>query len=219
MIYTFDCYGTLIDWLNGVREIFSKLYPEYSNKVNEFIRYWGEADWREVSKGVYKPYREILKIGFKYALDKLNLDYNDDILRQMVESIYIWKSFPEVPLVLKEVREMGVELGIISNTDRDFIYKSIENIGVEFDYIIVAEDIRIYKPDHRVFIEAGRRLPKDKWIHISAYPEYDIIPASKAGIDTIFIDRYDYIGRGYAVEATYIVKNFRDLIDLTKKIL
>ncbi len=192
MIITFDCYGTLIDWLGGAKKAFLELYPGEEEKVDSFIKYWGEKDWELVSSGVYRPYREILRIGFKYALEKLGLEYDEETLERLTYSIYEWRPFPDVHDPLARLVEKGVELGIISNTDRDFIMKSIEHIGVEFRHIIVAEDIKIYKPDPRVFIEARKRLPKDRWIHVSAYPQYDIYPALEAGVETILLDRYGY---------------------------
>ena len=190
VIATFDCYGTLIDWLSGAKEAFKEAYPEYSGLADDFIKYWGEKDWELVTSGIYRPYREILSTSFRYALDKLNLRYDNDVIEKLTYSIYRWRAFPDVKPALKKLIDEGVELGIISNTDKNFIVKSIENIDVEFKYVIVAEDIKIYKPDPRVFKKAGEILPKARWIHISAYPQYDIIPASKIGIETILLDRY-----------------------------
>ncbi len=190
-VMTFDCYGTLIDWLNGAKKAFIELYPEHMDKVEDFIRYWGEKDWELVNSGVYKPYREILGQGFKYALNKLGLEYSDETIEKLTYSIYEWQPFPDVKEALEDLIDRGVELGIISNTDRDFIEKSVENIGVEFKHIIVAEDIKIYKPDPKVFLKAREILPNKKWIHVSSYPQYDIIPALKANIKTILLDRYN----------------------------
>ncbi len=191
MIMTFDCYGTLIDWLSGAKSAFLKLYPGEEDRVDLFIKYWGEKDWELVNTGVYRPYREILAIGFKHALDRLGLEYDEEVIEKLTYSIYDWKPFPDVKAALETLIEKNVELGIISNTDRDFIMRSIENIGVEFKHVIVAEDIKIYKPDPRVFVKARELLPKTKWIHVSSYPQYDIIPALEAGVDTILLDRYN----------------------------
>jgi len=191
VIMTFDCYGTLIDWLSGAKKAFLKLYPSEENKVDIFIKYWGEKDWELVNSGIYRPYREILEEGFKYALEKLGLEYTDATIKSLTYSIYDWQPFQDVKMALEELLNRGVDLGIISNTDRDFIEKSVENIGVKFKYIIVAEDIKIYKPDPKVFYMAREILPRKRWIHVSSYPNYDIIPAIKAGVETILLDRYN----------------------------
>ncbi len=191
-IVTFDCYGTLIDWLNGAKKAFINLFPGHREKVDSFIRYWGEKDWELVNSGVYRPYREILAEGFRYALDKLGVEYDDEAIEKLTYSIYEWQPFPDVKPVLEELIERGHELGIISNTDRDFIEKSIENIGVEFKHVYVAEELKVYKPDPRVFELVGRHIPREKWVHVSAYPNYDIYPAVKAGVKSILLDRYGF---------------------------
>jgi len=219
MLFTFDCYGTIIDWTNGAKKKFLELYPNKERESDEFIKLWGERDWELVSKGVYKPYREILREGFTYALEKLELKYDDNIIEELVLSIYEWIPFPETPHILMNLRKRGVKLGIISNTDRDFILKSVENIGVRFDYIIVAEDIKVYKPSRKVFEEAKKLIPiheQYKWYHVSSYPRYDINPASQVGIKTIFIDRYNLMDQ-LNVEPDYILSRFEDLVKIVEK--
>ncbi len=217
IIFTFDCYGTLIDWLGGTRKKLREIYPDIDKeKVDEVISYWGEADWRLVSKG-YRPYREILKEGFEYALEKAGLRYDSDIISRLVNSIKEWMPFPDTTVNLVKLSQIG-ELGIISNTDRDFIRASIRNMGVEFKHVIVAEDIKIYKPDPRVFVKARELLDvgdDDIWMHISAYPNYDVIPAKKAGVYTVLLDRYGLKEEG----AKYADKVFDDFGKLVEKIL
>jgi len=210
---TFDCYGTLIDWLSGARKAFTDLYPEMWDKADLFIRYWGEKDWELVNIGVYRPYREILADGFRYALERLGIAYSSETIRRLTYSIYDWKPFPDVREALEKLIEKGVELGIISNTDRDFIMKSIEHIGVEFKHVIVAEDMKMYKPDPRVFKRAREILPEARWIHVSSYPQYDIIPAYKAGVDTILLDRYGLSNELGDVK-TVVIEDIRDLIKI-----
>ena len=214
IIYTFDCYGTLIDWLGGTRKKLREIYPDIDReKIDEVIGYWGEADWRLVSQG-YRPYREILREGFEYALEKTGLPYDSSIVSSLVESIKEWMPFPDTKENLVKLSQVG-ELGIISNTDREFIEASIRNMGVEFKHVIVAEDIKIYKPNPEVFVKARELLgvvDDDVWIHISAYPNYDVIPAKKAGVYTVLLDRYGLKeeGAGYA---DYVFIDFGELVE------
>lgn len=218
IIFTFDCYGTLIDWLGGVEKTLRRLYKDISDKeIKKVIRFWGKKDIELVGQR-YVPYREILRLGFKYALERTELTYNEEILNLLVNSIKEWEPFPDTKNNLEKLKRIGA-IGIISNTDREFIQASIKNIGVEFDYVIVAEDIKVYKPDPDVFIKAKIKMAikDDLWIHISSYPEYDIIPAKKVGIYTILLNRYGY--RYEANQADKIFDNFDEMVNyLTKKI-
>jgi len=125
--------------------------------------------------------------------------------------------FPDTKENLAKLSQAG-ELGIISNTDREFIKASIRNMEVEFKHVIVAEDIKIYKPDPEVFTRAREILginAGDIWIHISAYPSYDVIPAKKAGVYTVLLDRYGLKEEG----ARYADRVFDDFGELVEKIL
>ncbi len=219
IIFTFDCYGTLIDWFGGIRGKIRELYPETNDRVIDmFIGYWSEKDL-EIVKKVYIPYRKVLRKGFKYALNQTNLPYNDEILENLVKSIKEWTPFPDTKENLMVLKEIG-EIGIVSNTDREFIEASIANINVDFDHVIVAEDIRVYKPNPEVFRRAREIMNitvKDQWIHISSYPIYDIIPAKKMNVYSILLDRYGYRMQSTICYADEIYRDFSKLVEKMKK--
>lgn len=213
-LFTFDCYGTLIDWLGGIRSKFRELYPEFPEEVERFVSYWSEKDFLLVG-GCYKPYKEILRKGFRYAIERLRLPYDDEILEKLTYSIKEWKPFQDTRENLLLLKEIG-EIGIISNTDREFISASINNMKVEFDYVIVAEDLKIYKPHPEVFRSAKNILQigvNDIWIHISSYIIYDIIPARKAGVYTILLDRYKFMEMEETCLADEVYFNFGELTE------
>src|SRR4051812_49841658 len=64
----------------------------------------------------------------------------------LADSLPGWQPFPEVPLALREARERGWKLAILSNTDRDYIEASMKRLGVPFDEAIVASEIGSDKP-------------------------------------------------------------------------
>ena len=215
VIFTFDTYGTLIDWLGGVKETLKKLFNLEDETIDKFIQVWGEYDYRLV-QSEYKPYREILMDGFKAALDRLEIPYTMEKLESLTLSIKEWPPFPDTTKNLLMLKKIG-EIGIISNTDREFIQASISKMGVEFDHVVVAEDIKLYKPNPKVFHMASKIMGLDArshWFHISSYHTYDIIPAKKSGLNiiTVLLDRY-----GYAYQAgeyaDYIFKSFDKLVD------
>ena len=217
LLFTFDCYGTLINWLGGVRGEIRELYPNLRiREINKFISCWSEKDL-ELVRQDYRPYREILRKGFEYALRQSALPYDKGILENLVQSIKKWKPFPDTRENLITLKKIG-EIGIISNTDREFIEASIANMNIDFDHIIVAEDIEIYKPNPEVFGKAKDMMEvdeDDEWIHISSYPVYDIIPAKKMGIYSILLDRYSF---STELRKCYADEVYRDFSTLTEKI-
>ena len=91
-----------------------------------------------------------------------------------------WEPFPEVAGALAEARERGWKLAILSNCDTDLIAASKELIGVPFDEMVVASEIRSYKPAVLHWVEFyGRTLAdKRRHVHVGASAYHDIAPAA-----------------------------------------
>jgi hypothetical protein len=67
---TFDCYGTLIDWMNGVRDTLADLWPEHDAEL--LLAAYHEIE-PEVQEGRTIPYRQVLaesleRIANRYGL-------------------------------------------------------------------------------------------------------------------------------------------------------
>jgi 2-haloalkanoic acid dehalogenase type II len=107
----------------------------------------------------------------------------------LADSLTGWRPFPEVPAALREARERGWKLAILSNTDRDYIDASMERIGVPFEEAIVASEIGSYKPalgHWRAFEERVGRPPD---VHVAASLFHDVAPANELGLPSIWINR------------------------------
>src|SRR6266516_4563975 len=57
----------------------------------------------------------------------------------LAEALPSWRAFPEVHAALEEARGRGWKLGVLSNTDDDYIAASQVQIGITFDEVIVAQ--------------------------------------------------------------------------------
>jgi 2-haloacid dehalogenase len=68
---------------------------------------------------------------------------------------------------------------------------SERQIGVAFDLMIVAEDVRSYKPAHghwERFFELTT-ADKDRHVHVAASIFHDVAPARELGLKTVWINR------------------------------
>jgi 2-haloacid dehalogenase len=103
-----------------------------------------------------------------------------------------WQPHPEVRAALEETRARGWKLAILSNTDRDFIEASMEQIGVPFELAIVASEIGSYKPAHahwERFFELVE-VPRERHVHVAQSHVHDIVPAAELGLRTVWVNRY-----------------------------
>ena len=88
---------------------------------------------------------------------------------------------------------------MITNCDDDMFAASNRRLGVDFDFVITAQQCRGYKPDPRNFEIAFERIarPKDRILHVAQSLFHDHVPAKALGMTTVWINRrHDRTGTG-----------------------
>ena len=180
---TFDCYGTLIDWNGGIRRELARVFDE--ERVDELLERYHEIEPRLQREDPSRSYREVMTLALR------ELGAPDSDAGALAESLPSWTPFPEVPAALEEARRRGWKLAILSNTDRDFIEASKEQLGVPFDETVVAQEIGSYKPAHRHWEVFFGRTGVDRaaHVHVAASLFHDIAPARELDLTTIWINR------------------------------
>jgi 2-haloacid dehalogenase len=179
---TFDCYGTLIDWNGGIRRELARVFGD--ERADELLARYHELEPELEADGT-RSYREVLTEAMR------ELDAPAAEQDALARSLPTWEPFPEVPAALIEARARGWKLGILSNTDRDFIDASMRNLGVPFEEAIVASEICSYKPGRRhweaFFEQTGAR--RESHVHVAASLFHDVAPANELGLRSVWINR------------------------------
>ena len=180
---TFDCYGTLIDWNGGIRRELVRVFGE--DRADERLARYHEIE-PGLQTGGARSYREVMTETMR------ELGAPDQEVSGLAKALPSWEPFPEVRSSLEEARARDWKLAILSNTDRDFIDASMEQIGVPFELAIVASEIGSYKPGHlhwsRFFEETA--APPERHVHVAQSYFHDIVPANELGLRSIWINRY-----------------------------
>jgi 2-haloacid dehalogenase len=177
---TFDCYGTLIDWNGGIRGELARVFGE--DRADGRLRRYHELEPQLESDGK-RSYREVLTD----AMRELGAPSGEE--DALARSLPSWTPFPEVPEALREARGNGWKLAILSNTDRDFIDASQEQIGVPFELAIVASEIGSYKPAFGHWQAFEREVGRPPDVHVAASLFHDVAPANELGLRSIWINR------------------------------
>jgi 2-haloacid dehalogenase len=196
---TFDCYGTLIDWNGGIRAELARVFGE--EQADEQLRRYHELE-PELEADGKRSYREVLT----EAMARLGAPAGEE--DELARSLPDWRPFPEVPAALREARERGWKLAILSNTDRDFIDASQERIGVPFELAIVASEIGSYKPALGHWQAFEREIGRPPDVHVAASLFHDIAPANELGLRSIWINR---LGESAGPEPTRELSNLAPL--------
>jgi 2-haloacid dehalogenase len=197
---TFDCYGTLIDWNGGIRSVLARVWPD--DDADGLLRRYHEVEPVLQREQPSLSYREVMR----RALARLG-DVPAGEEDALGESLPEWRPFPEVPAALRELRERGWKLAILSNTDPDLIEASKSRLGVQFDETVVASEIGSYKPARRHWDEFYARTNAEpaRHVHVAASVFHDIEPANELQLPTVWINR---LGERSETKPT------RELVDL-----
>ena len=134
---TFDCYGTLIDWNRGIRGQLERLFGVEA--APRLLERYHELE-PQVQAEAYRSYRQVLSYTLERVAVAESMQIPEGEADALGGSLPDWQPFPEVAGALREARERGWRLAILSNSDRDLIVASEAQIGVPFDLVIVAED-------------------------------------------------------------------------------
>lgn len=157
--------------------------------------------------GEYKDFHEITRGALRHALSEQRLDvaqHEFDHLMTAYDRLHV---FDEVPAALQRLQQQQqqqqpgtVTACVFSNGTDAMVRNSIaqaEDLRPHVDVfrdIVTVEEVRAFKPDHRVYEHLLQRLDRqdaharaDVWV-VSANP-FDIVGARAAGLKAAFIDR------------------------------
>ncbi len=183
---TFDCYGTLFDWLYGIESIIKYLTGE--NFLEEFF----QCEHEEIKQ--YQPYSQILGKCLKKTLENHGKTYYEVYGRAITLLFAKSPPFPDTIPGLLKIKDKKYKTAIISNTEHQLIKLTLTGLEDLIDTVITAEDTEYYKPDPRAFTKALEILGArpENVVHVSSYPYYDLEPARKLGVKTVLLNRYGY---------------------------
>lgn len=191
---TFDCYGTLVDWEGGLGcFLYGIALREGDNAApagRELRERW-EGIQFDIVQSDYRPYKQVLAESLRAWGAERGYPISDEDGEALVRSMRGWQPFPDTRPALTRVRDAGMRLAIISNTDRDIIEHSLKHLEIPFDDVVVAEDCGAYKPADTVFEQALERFGEDPAdvLHVAFGFKYDIGPAQRFGCRTAWVNR------------------------------
>ncbi|MCC5650104.1 haloacid dehalogenase type II [Nostoc sp. XA013] len=188
---TFDCYGTLIDWENGILGVLKPLLIAHNTNLDDdqIIELFAEFE-AELESGDYIKYREVLKRVVQKFGERFSFAPTADELNSLADSIQHWLPFPDTVEALRVLKQ-NFKLVIISNVDDDLFAFSAKHLDIKFDEIITAEQAKSYKPSLNNFRLAIERidLPLDQILHVAASVYHDIVTAKSLGLSTVWVNR------------------------------
>ena len=190
-VLTFDCYGTLIDWETGLLTALQAILAPHGITADgeRLLALYGELE-AKAEHGPYRSYREILVAVLPALAGRLGVRASEAEAAQFADSVGDWPAFADTPAALAALKT-HFKLAIVSNVDDDLFERSAKKLGVSFDWIVTAQQVRSYKPSLENFRQALARigLPIGDILHVAQSLYHDHVPAKQLGLETVWVNR------------------------------
>jgi len=187
---SFDVYGTLIDWEDGVYRAFKREADRdgFTIDKDEIIPLFHEIS-RDIEGGSYELYAEVLRRTALEIAKRIGWPLEPSRSGFLPDSVPRWTPFKESNTQMKKFMAK-METGLISNVDDKLLGLTRRHIPGDFDLVVTAQQVRSYKPDPAHFKECERRRGgKRGWVHIAASYYHDVEPCVKAKVPVIWVNR------------------------------
>lgn len=200
---TFDCYGTLIDWEQGIATALDQWARRRNATLAEdqALALFGRYETiRERSMGD-TLYRELLGHVLGDIGQELGIEADAGDRAAFGASVGHWPAFDDSTEALRRLQRHFM-IGILSNVDRASFAHSSQRLSVEFDLVITAEDVGSYKPYHAHFHRGFETLAemgvaRDAILHVAQSLHHDHVPAKQLALPSVWINRRAVRGGGW----------------------
>lgn len=224
-----DAGGTLFRPFPSVGHYYSEVAARHGCTIGSeaveaaFRRVWHDHDGIGDLKSycdekVEKTFwRKIVAEVFRDVPGIRSFDVFFDELHALFGEPSVWKLFPEVEDVLRELKQRGLILGLVSNWDSRLL-KLCEGLGLDpyLDFKVISAAFGAAKPSPRIFEEALRKagVRAGEAVHVGDSLEDDIRGAHEAGIKAIWVDRSDRHGALSPDHRDFVtvIRDLRELI-------
>lgn len=188
---TFDCYGTLIAWEDGILPCLHRILAAHGKDTDDvtLLELYGDCE-AAAEQGEYRRYRDVLQDVVKRFGEKFEFTPTSAEISSLPESLASWKPWPDTVPALRELGK-HFRLAIISNIDDDLFAATRPKLEVQFGEIITAQQARAYKPSLKVFELALSRIgvPAHRVLHVGQSIYHDVLPAQSLGLSTVWVNR------------------------------
>lgn len=189
----FDAYGTLFDFASAAAGCADVLEA----KAAPLTALWRDKQlqyaWLRALQGRYAPFWQVTGEALDYALETLDLPQDGDLRTRLMELYRVLGTFPEVPEVLRKLREAGFVTAILSNGSPDMLDSAVQSAGLggHLNAVLSVDEVRTFKPDPRVYQLAVDRLgvPAEA-IAFQSSNACDAHAAAAFGMRVVWCNRY-----------------------------
>lgn len=193
--FTFDCYGTLIDWETGILAILRPWADAHRVAADDeaLLAAFGEVEHEVQAAAPGMPYSDVLRVVGDRLADRFGVPRSARHSARLAASVAEWPAFADTPAALRALQRKSL-LVVVSNVDHASFAGTRPRLRVVLDDLVTAEDVGAYKPDPRLLAAALERLrakgvAREQVVHVAQSLFHDHVPAKALGMRTVWVDR------------------------------
>lgn len=211
----FDAYGTLFD-VNSAAE---KCKDKIGDKWEGFANYWRttqlEYTWLRSLMKRHKDFWQITEDSLEKSMKKFNI--NNNMKNELLNLYKVLSTFSEVKEILQNLKQKNFKLAILSNGTPELLNHLVSTNNLEniFDDIFSIEEVKIYKPDSRVYDLPIKKFKfrKDEIVFLSANT-WDVSGAGNYGFNSIWVNRSNNIFDSLDFKPNIEIKSLNELLSI-----
>ena len=210
----FDAYGTLFD-VNSAAE---KCKDKIGDKWEPFANFWRttqlEYTWLRSLMGRHKDFWGITEDSLDKSMKAFNID--SSMKNELLNLYKILSPYKEVSQTLKALKEKKFKLAILSNGTPSLLNELVKsnNLNNLFDDIFSIEEVRVYKPDSKVYDIPVKKykIKKDEIAFLSANT-WDVSGGGNYGYQAIWVNRNNNIFDNLDYKPRFEIKDLYGLLN------
>jgi 2-haloacid dehalogenase len=189
--FVFDAYGTLFDVHAAVRRHAAAIGPDGQLLSDIWRAKQLEYSWVRSLMGSYVDFWQLTEQALDFAF--LKVPSADRNLRQeLLDAYWHLDCYPEVPAVLKALKDSGARLAILSNGSPAMLEAAVKSAALDqvLDDIFSVDAILRFKPAPEVYdmVTTGWRLYPHA-VSFQSSNRWDVAGATRFGFRTVWINR------------------------------
>ena len=211
----FDAYGTLFD-VNSAAEICK---DKIGDRWEPFANFWRttqlEYTWLRSLMRRHKDFWQITEDSLDKSMKAFSID--PEMKNELLNLYTTLSTYKEVPETLKILKEKKFKLAILSNGTPSLLNQLIKSNNLDnlFDDLFSIEDVKIYKPDPKVYDIPIKKyqIEKNEVAFLSANT-WDVSGGGNYGFNSIWVNRNKNIFDKLDYTPNFEIRDLSKLIDI-----
>tara|TARA_A100001011_G_scaffold294258_1_gene306334 strand:- start:2509 stop:3168 length:660 start_codon:yes stop_codon:yes gene_type:complete len=211
----FDAYGTLFD-VNSAAE---KCKDKIGVKWEAFANFWRttqlEYTWLRSLMKRHKNFWQITEESLDKSMKVFGIEM---VMKNDLLNLYkVLSPYPEVKEVLKNLKDKNYKLAILSNGTPTLLNELVRSNQLNdlFDDLFSVEDVKIYKPDSRVYdLPVKKYKIRPKEVTFLSANTWDVSGGGNYGYNAVWVNRNNNIFDNLDFKPKNEVNNLTQLLEL-----